>query len=161
VTDDDHRFLRRAVDLAHMGLEAGHSPYGTLLVGPDDSILFEDHNRTGDGDLTRHPELATAQWAAANLLPAERAACRVYTSGEHCPMCAAAHGFVGLGPIAFVASGRQAAAWRAEYGSPSSPVATLPITSVVPGATVRGPFPEFEAELKDLHRRFHERQRSG
>jgi hypothetical protein len=34
---------------------------------------------------------------AAVMTPAERAASTVDTSGEHCPMCAAAHAWVGLG----------------------------------------------------------------
>jgi len=30
------------------------------------------------------------------MTPAERLQATVYTSGEHCPMCAAAHGWAGL-----------------------------------------------------------------
>ena len=51
------------------------------------------------GDATRHPEFAIARWAAdeSDACPT-RADATVYTSGEHCPMCAAAHAWVGLGP---------------------------------------------------------------
>ena len=49
---------------------------------------------------------------------AERAGATVYTSGEHCPMCAAAHGWVGLGRVVYVASSAQLAGWLEEMGVP-------------------------------------------
>jgi tRNA(Arg) A34 adenosine deaminase TadA len=68
-----------------------------------------------------------------NLAPADRAAATLFTSGEHCPMCAAAHGWVGLGRIVYAASSRQLAGWVAEVGAPPSPVRTMAIQEVVPG----------------------------
>src|SRR5260370_14048282 len=53
--------------------------------------------------------------------PPERAAATVFTSGEHCPMCAAAHGWVGLGRIVYVSSSEQLAAWLVELGVPAPP----------------------------------------
>ena len=93
------RHLRRCVELATEALEAGDEPFGSVLVAADGAVLAEDHNRVASGDRTRHPEFELARWAAANLTPEERAAATVFTSGEHCPMCAAAHGWVGLGRI--------------------------------------------------------------
>ena len=49
-------------------------------------------------------------------------------------MCAAAHGWAGLGRIVFATSTEQLGQWRAELGLPPSPVAALRITEVVPGA---------------------------
>ena len=69
-------------------------------------------------------------------------------------MCAAAHGWVGLGRIVYAVSSEQLAAWLAELGSPP-PVRTLPIGEVVPGLPVEGPAPELAGEVHDLHRRFH------
>ena len=74
---------------------------------PTATVLREDRNRVPDGDQTRHPEFELARWAAANLTPEERAAATVYTSGEHCPMCAAAHAWVGLGRIVYAGSRRK------------------------------------------------------
>ena len=90
LTESDLKHLRRCVDLATAALEAGDEPFGSVLVAADGAVLAEDHNRVAAGDRTQHPEFALARWAAANLAPAERAAATVYTSGEHCPMCAAA-----------------------------------------------------------------------
>ncbi|WP_417543681.1 hypothetical protein [Marinobacter sp.] len=81
-------------------------------------MRYEDHNRTADGDNTQHPEFAIGRWAAANMTPDERAACTVYASGEHCPMCAAAHGWVGLGRIVYASSSEQLAFWLEEMHAP-------------------------------------------
>jgi len=88
------------------------------------------------------------------MTPAQRAAATVYTSGEHCPMCAAAHGWVGLGRIVYATSSEQMTGWLAEWGVGSSPVLPLAITEVVPGLSVAGPAPQLAAGVRELHRRF-------
>ncbi|GII61152.1 tRNA-specific adenosine deaminase [Sphaerisporangium krabiense] len=155
VNDIDLRHLRRCVELAAEALAEGDEPFGSVLVAADGAVLAEDHNRVAGGDRTRHPEFALARWAAANLTPERRAAATVYTSGEHCPMCAAAHGWVGLGRIVYATSSAQLAAWLADMGVPAPPVRTLPIGEVVPGAVTDGPVPELAERVRELHRRFH------
>ena len=107
----------------------------------------------GGGDATQHPEFALARWATANLTPAERAAATVYTSGEHCPMCSAAHAWVGLGRIVYAASAAQLGAWLAEWGVPEGAVNCRPIHEIAPGVPVDGPAPELTAEVRALHER--------
>lgn len=151
LSDRDLVHLRRAVALARQALERGDEPFGSLLVSEQGDVLFEDHNHVVALEETQHPEFAIARWAGANLSREERAAATVYTSGEHCPMCSAAHGWVGLGRIVYAASSAQLARWRAEWGMPESPVRALPIREVVPGAVVDGPAPELEDEVRALH----------
>ncbi len=155
LTDTDMRHLRRCVELATDALEAGDEPFGSVLVSADGTVLGEDHNHVAGGDRTRHPEFALARWAAENLPPEARAAATVYTSGEHCPMCAAAHGWVGLGRIVYVSSSEQLAAWLAELGVPAPPVRPLPIGAIVPDAVVEGPVNELAEQVHELHRRFY------
>jgi tRNA(Arg) A34 adenosine deaminase TadA len=155
MNDADLRHLRRCVELATAALEAGDEPFGSVLVAADGTVLAEDHNRVAGGDHTRHPEFELARWAAAHLTPEERRQATVYTSGEHCPMCAAAHGWVGLGRIVYATSSGQLSAWLAGLGVPASPVRALPINDVVPGAVVEGPAPELAEQIHALHRRFH------
>ncbi|MGA5561845.1 nucleoside deaminase [Streptomyces platensis] len=155
VHETELRYLRRCVELAAEALEAGDEPFGSVLVGGDGSVLGEDHNRVASGDRTRHPEFELARWAAANLSPEERAAATVYTSGEHCPMCAAAHGWVGLGRIVYVSSSEQLTAWLGELDVAAPPVRALPIREVVPGLVVEGPVPGLAEQVRELHRRFH------
>lgn len=147
--------LRRAIELAEEALAAGDEPFGSILVAGDGRVLAEDRNRISGGDLTRHPEFALARWAAANMTPEERAKATVFTSGEHCPMCAAAHGWVGLGRIVYATSSEQLGEWLSELGVPASPVRPLPIREVAPGVKVEGPVPELAEEIRALHRRYH------
>lgn len=151
VTADDLELLRRCVQLAGRALEDGDEPFGSLLLDPAGAVRFEDHNRVKDGDATRHPELAIAKWAVVHLSPAERARCTVYTSGEHCPMCAAAHAWVGLGRVVYAASSAQLTQWLGEWNVPPAPVAGLPIATVAPGIVADGPAPELTEELKALY----------
>lgn len=152
LTDTDLIHLRRCLELAREALEDGDEPFGSVLVSEGGDVLFEDRNRIKDGDATRHPEFEISRWAAAHLTPTERAVATVYTSGEHCPMCSASHGWVRLGRIVYAASGQQLAAWMSEWGAQASPVAALPVTVVVPDAVVDGPAPELEDEIRALHR---------
>lgn len=155
VSDSEMQHLRRCVELAAEALEAGDEPFGSVLVEADGTVLFEDHNHVASGDRTRHPEFEIARWAAANMTPEARIAATVYTSGEHCPMCAAAHGWVGLGRIVYVSSSRQLTTWLADLGVPAPPVRALSIREVVPSLVVDGPVPGLAEQVHDLHRRFH------
>jgi tRNA(Arg) A34 adenosine deaminase TadA len=149
--DEDIRRLGRCVELARTALTAGDEPFGSILVDADGRVLFEDHNHVAGGDATAHPELAIAQWSVTNLSPDQRARATVYTSGEHCPMCAAAHAWVGLGRIVFAVAGTQLAQWLTEWQAPPPPVAPLPITAVAPHLTVDGPAPQYRDEMMDLY----------
>ena len=153
ITDTDRTFLTRAVDLAEQALKAGDEPFGSVLVSATGETLFEDNNHVAGGDHTQHPEFAIARWAAAHLTPYERAEATVYTSGEHCTMCAAAHGWVGLGRIVYASSSEQLGEWLTDLGFPPAPVATLPITTIVPQAHVDGPDPDLARRVRELHER--------
>lgn len=153
LNDADIRHLRRCLVLAEEALEAGDEPFGSVLVASDGRVLREERNRAVTGDRTRHPELELARWAAAHLTPEQRAAATVYTSGEHCAMCAAAHGWAGLGRIVYAVSSAQLREWLAELGVPPPPVRLLRIQDVAPGVAVAGPVPELAQEVHALHRR--------
>ncbi|GAA1781485.1 hypothetical protein GCM10009748_13940 [Agromyces lapidis] len=151
ISEADLVHLRRAVELAREALAGGDGPFGSVLVDAAGVDRFADRNREETtGDPTRHPEFEIARWAATNLTVDERAAATVYTSGEHCPMCSAAHAWAGLGRIVYVASAEQIAGWRRELGAPASPVAPLPITVVAPGLPVEGPVDELVSEVRVL-----------
>jgi tRNA(Arg) A34 adenosine deaminase TadA len=153
VTDQDREYLRRCVELAREAAENGDEPFGSVLVDRNGNILFEDRNRIRGGDATRHPEFEIARWAAVNVAPDERATCVVYTSGEHCPMCAAAHAMVGLGRIVYASSGEQLRSWRREWGLEKGVVAPLPINAVAPTVPVAGPEPSLTDELRAIFAR--------
>lgn len=155
IDETDMKHLDRCIELATMALESGNDPFGSVLVDEHGDVRQEGHNETASGDNTRHPEFALARWAAANMSPDERAAATVYTSGEHCPMCAAAHGWVGLGRIVYASSSQQLCQWLEEMEVPPPPVAPLPIHEVVPGLPVEGPFAALAEAVRELHARYH------
>ncbi|KAF2963641.1 hypothetical protein GQX73_g9930 [Xylaria multiplex] len=160
-TSTELTHLRRTVALAGEALAAGDAPFGSVLVDKRNVFLREDRNRiSSTNDATRHPEFELARWAAQNMTAEERRAATMYTSGEHCPMCAAAHAWVGLGSIVYVASAEQLKAWLGEFKRESggeegsAPVAYLPVGSIAPGVEVIGPVAELEGEIKALHRQY-------
>ena len=154
--ETDLAHLRRCVELAREGLAAGDEPFGSVLVDAAGVVRFEDRNRVKDGDETRHPEFEIARWAAAHMAPAERARATVYTSGEHCPMCAAAHGWVGLGRIVYAASAVQFYEWVSEFGGGVGPVKRVSIESILTAPQVEGPEPTLTERLRSLHQRRYE-----
>ena len=156
LTEQDLKYLRRCVELAREGMAAGNSPFGSLLLSADGRVLFEGHNDTVKGDATLHPEIEIARWASQHLSPQERRVATVYTSGEHCPMCSAAHAWAGLGRIVYASSSRQLAAWMHEWGITPGPVRTLAIAEVVEGVPVDGPAPELTDEIRSLQKEYFE-----
>ncbi|CAM4024463.1 nucleoside deaminase [Bordetella muralis] len=155
ISEQDRKYLRRCIELAKAALAAGDQPFGSLLVSARGEVLFEDHNRVSGGDATRHPEFEIARWAAQNLRPEERAQATVYTSGEHCAMCAAAHGWVGLGRIVYASSSAQLRTWLSALGVPSSRVYALPINEVIADTVVDGPDDGLAEEVHQLQVRYY------
>ncbi|MEV0743769.1 nucleoside deaminase [Streptomyces sp. NPDC050273] len=121
-TPDDHTLLRRAIALAAEARESGNPPFGSLLAAPDGTVLAEDRNTTlTDRDITAHPELKLAGWAARELDAPTAAATTMYTSCEPCSMCAAAIQQAGLRRVVFALSGEQLLDIRPGNGRPPVP----------------------------------------
>jgi tRNA(Arg) A34 adenosine deaminase TadA len=98
----NERHLRRAIELAANARAEGEMPYGSLLVGPDGAVLAEDHNTVrSSGDITAHPELKLARWAAQHLDAETAKQTTMYTSTQPCPMCTGAIARSGLGCVVF------------------------------------------------------------
>ena len=119
---DDERFLRRAIELAAQGRASGEAPFGSLLVGPDGDVLAEAWNTVlGDRDISAHPELKMARWAARELTPETAAATTMYTSTQPCGMCTGAIERSGLGRVVFALSADQFNAVTGFRGFPPVP----------------------------------------
>jgi tRNA(Arg) A34 adenosine deaminase TadA len=104
---DEHR-LRRAIELAAAARAGGDMPYGSLLVGPTGDVLAEDRNTVvTERDISAHPELKLARWAARELDADTARQTTMYTSCQPCPMCAGAIARSGLGRVVFALSGEQ------------------------------------------------------
>ena len=118
MTPDDETHLRRAIALAAAARAAGEQPFGSLLVGPRGETLAEAHNTAiADGDISAHPELKLARWAARELDPETARATTMYTSCQPCGMCAGAIARSGLGRVLYALSAEQLASLKPP-GSP-------------------------------------------
>ncbi|SEP53228.1 nucleoside deaminase [Amycolatopsis saalfeldensis] len=103
-----HELLRHAIGLAAKARESGNPPFGSLLAAPDGTVLAEARNTSvTDRDITAHPELKLARWAARELDAATAAKTTMYTSCEPCGMCAGAIERSGLGRVVFALSTAQ------------------------------------------------------
>ena len=110
MTRDDEHLLRQAIELARTSRVAGNPPFGSLLAAPDGSVLAEERNTVlSDADITAHPELKLARWAARELDPSTAAATTMYTSCQPCAMCTGAIERSGLGRVVFALSTEQLA----------------------------------------------------
>jgi tRNA(Arg) A34 adenosine deaminase TadA len=108
VDRDEESHLRRAIELSEEARRAGDRPFGSLLVGPDGRVLAEDRNTVmTDRDITAHPELKLARWAAAQLDSDTARGTTMYTSCQPCPMCEGAIERSGIGRVVFGLSREQ------------------------------------------------------
>lgn len=108
IAPEDERFLRRAIEWAAEARAAGNPPFGSLLVGADGQVLAEERNTSlSDGDITAHPELKLARWAARELGADRAAVTTMYTSCQPCGMCAGAIERSFLGRVVFALSAEQ------------------------------------------------------
>ena len=158
IDNNDKKHLQRCIELAEEALEAGDEPFGSVLVNADGKVMNEDRNRANSVDATYHPEIAVARWAAQNMTAEQRAKAVVYTSGEHCAMCSAAHAWAGLGRIVYISSSKQLGEWMAEIGATLDlPLNPLAIQEVAPNIEVKGPIAEFDQQVKALQIRAQQR----
>ena len=108
MNEADERHLRRAIELAAAARAAGDMPFGSLLVGPAGDVIAEDRNTVlTEQDITAHPELKLARWAARQLDADDARQTTMYTSCQPCPMCTGAIARSGLGRVVFALSGDQ------------------------------------------------------
>ena len=83
----------------------------------------------------------------------------MYTTGEHCPMCAAAHGWVGLGAIVYLCSAKQLNEWLDEMKIPPGPIQFYPVQEIIRNIEVRGPAAgELLQEIKKMHVAYYKKQ---
>jgi tRNA(Arg) A34 adenosine deaminase TadA len=108
MTEADLHHLRRAIELAAAARAAGDMPFGSLLVGPSGEVLSEERNTVvSDRDVSAHPELKLARWAARELNAETARRTTMYTSCQPCPMCTGAIKRSALGRVVFALSGEQ------------------------------------------------------
>jgi tRNA(Arg) A34 adenosine deaminase TadA len=85
----DERFMRRAIELSRLGLKKGGDgrPFAAVIV-KDGAIVGEGWSRVvTDHDPTAHGEVIAIRDAGQRLKTNILKGCRIYTTGQPCPMC--------------------------------------------------------------------------
>ena len=110
MTEQDEKFMRRAIELARKGMENGAGgPFGAVIV-KDGEIVGEGCNRvTSTNDPTAHAEVVAIRDACQNLNSFQLDGCVLYASCEPCPMCLGAIYWARPDKIFYAATHRDAA----------------------------------------------------
>ncbi|MDR2046636.1 MAG: nucleoside deaminase [Clostridiales bacterium] len=84
-------YMKRAVLAAKTGIAHGEGgPFGAVIV-KDGVVVATAHNTVlADNDPTAHAEINAIRIASKKLKTHDLAGCRIYSTAEPCPMCAAA-----------------------------------------------------------------------
>jgi tRNA(Arg) A34 adenosine deaminase TadA len=122
ISPADDALLRRAIAIAAQAITLGDAPYGSLLADADGAILIEAHNTVRrDNDISAHPELKLARWAARELDPEAAARTTMYTSCQPCGMCSGGIVRSGLGRVVYALSTEQFARLKPDSRWPAVP----------------------------------------
>lgn len=155
-TKTDLKFLKHCLGLAEDALKAGDQPFGSILVNKENKIIAEARNRINEKNVLAHPEIELAEWAMNNLSLEERRQTTMYTTGEHCPMCAGAHGWSQIGGLYYLSSAAQLEEWLNEFGVDAAPVKFIPAENIMKNVVIKGPAKgEMLNEIKQKHKRYH------
>ncbi|WP_120512398.1 nucleoside deaminase [Photobacterium salinisoli] len=101
-------FLSQAILLAEKNVKEGGRPFGAVVV-KDQKVIATGVNRMqAECDPTAHAELLALREAGKALKSPRLDGCKVYASGQPCPMCLAAMRMSGVTEIVFAYSNEQA-----------------------------------------------------
>ena len=154
MTDDQAiRHLRHANRIAQAALDAGHHPFGALLVAPDgQTVLLEQ----GNVSAVEHAEAVLARLAAQRFDPDVLWASTLVTTVEPCAMCAGTQYWAHIGRLVYGLEERALLALTGAH--PENPTLDLPCREVFvrgqKALTVIGPVAAVEDEIAALHRAF-------
>jgi len=152
-SDQMLRHLRRANAVAQAAMDAGHHPFGALLVAPDgETVLLEQRNV----DSVNHAEAVLARDAARQFAPDVLWGCTLYTTVEPCAMCAGTQYWAHIGQLVYGMSEQRLLQLTGNHAE--NPTLDLPCRELFArgqkAMQVWGPVLEVEEEIAALHRRF-------
>jgi tRNA(Arg) A34 adenosine deaminase TadA len=145
--------LRRANEVARQAMQAGHHPFGALLVAPDcETVLLEQANV----DSVNHAEAVLAREAAQRYGSEYLWGCTLVTTAEPCAMCAGTQYWANIGKLVYGMSEQRLLQLTGNHAE--NPTLDLPCREVFArgqkAMQVWGPVVEVEEEIAALHRDF-------
>ncbi|WP_205758645.1 nucleoside deaminase [Qingshengfaniella alkalisoli] len=152
--DLDH--LRETIRIANDSRASGNHPFGAILVGPEGKMLISAGNTYSEDRGVGHAETNVAREAAQTYDAEFLEQCTLVTSVEPCCMCAGACYWAGIGTVVFGLTEKRLAELTGD--NPENLTLDLSCHIVFEAGqrqvTVRGPYPELEAEIVEAHSDF-------
>jgi tRNA(Arg) A34 adenosine deaminase TadA len=163
-SDDDmdaeqlRRHLLRADAIAAAAAEAGHHPFGALLVDADhETVLLEQ----GNIDTVNHAEAVLAREAARRFSSDHLRLCTLVTTVEPCAMCAGTQYWANIGGLAYGMSERRLLELTGNHEQ--NPTLDMPCREVFArgqkAIRVVGPVAGIEEQIVASHRAFWKKNR--
>ena len=150
------RHLRSANAVAKRALDAGHHPFGAVLIGPDHETVLSEQ---GNIDTVNHAEAVLARMAAKAWTPEELWSCTLYSTVEPCCMCAGTQYWANIGRLVYGMDEHRLLQFTGDHSENAT--LDLPCRQVFAagqkGIRVWGPIAEVEAEIAALHVAFWQR----
>ncbi len=151
--------LRAANAVAQRSLDAGHHPFGAVLVAPDhQTVLIEQ----GNVDTVNHAEAVLARDAAQRFSSDYLWGCTLYTTVEPCCMCAGTQYWANIGRLVYGMNEARLLALTGNHAE--NPTLDLPCRDVFArgqkALRVWGPVVEVEGEIAALHLGFWQHRRT-
>lgn len=148
-----HAMLRHAQAIAQRALDAGHHPFGAVLVAPDhETVLLEQ----GNVSTVDHAEAVLARTAARRFTPDELWACTLVTTVEPCAMCAGTQYWAHIGRVVYGLDERSLLALTGAHAE--NPTLDLPCRKLFArgqkDVRVIGPVAALAGEIEAMHRAF-------
>lgn len=145
--------LRRAQAVAQRALDAGHHPFGAVLIAPDhETVLLEQGNVSS----VEHAEAVLARVAAQRFTPEQLWPCTLVTTVEPCAMCAGTQYWAHIGRVVFGLEERTLLALTGAHAE--NPTLDLPCREVFArgqkDVRVIGPVTALAPEIEAMHRAF-------
>ncbi|MEZ5887748.1 MAG: nucleoside deaminase [Paracoccaceae bacterium] len=152
----DIDYLRLTARIAADSRASGNHPFGALLVGPEGEVLLTSGNTYNQDRGVGHAETNVARAAAQKYDAAFLERCTLVTSVEPCCMCAGACYWAGIGAVVYGLTEKRLAELTGD--NPENLTLDLSCHEVFAAGrrpiSVRGPFPELEAEIAGGHKDF-------
>ena len=145
--------LDHAHALARRAMEAGHHPFGALLVAADHTTVLMEQ---GNVDSVNHAEAVLAREAARRWAPAELWPCTLVSTVEPCAMCAGTQYWANIGRTVYGIEEKTLLSITGNHAE--NPTLDLPCRHVFArgqkDVQVIGPVAAMEEKVAALHRRY-------
>lgn len=153
---NSHEFyLKRAIEISKQSRQAGNTPFGALLAGPDGEILLEQTNvEITEHKCTGHAETQLLEKASMKYDKTFLWQCTLYTTVEPCSMCAGAAYWANVGTVVYGLAEKDLL--HLTGSNEQNPTFNLPCREIFArgqkAIKVVGPFPALAAEIAAVHK---------